>query len=319
MGVSMTSCCNGARSLHKVSPRLIVLPWVRWLGVAMVAVLWAAHPTAHAATPSPPPIAARRLLDDWTATDLRQFFLDEADVDVSVDKITHAGLRVDDLFDGRLDDRVLEHDLGVTSVLKRKRIIEAARALDSALTAHPRSFVEWRFTNRRLCDFWVLPLTNAPRMFLLWLRYGSPDFTNALEDADDSVDKIPLIDFWVTWTLVPSLPQAVFAGHHNARGMADTVMYIAAILRAMHEAVTAVTVVMTGSTHILFAPLRGEFGLFVWSLFSYHVLYWFWPTIFLDALFYATIYILMPFRLYDSFRKLQQEVRRHELWQWFGM
>jgi hypothetical protein len=166
------------------------------------------------------------------------------------------------------------------------------RVLDTKLTNAPGNFYEWRYANRRLCDFWLLPLSNAPKMLLLWLRYTDHDDpTGILEELDNVVDQTTFIDFWLTWTFVPSLPQFQLARQLQVAGMADTVIYLVAGSRVLLELLTATAVVMSGSVNLLFVTLRGELWLYTYSLFSFYVFWWFWPSFLLDLLFYSTIYV----------------------------
>lgn len=174
-------------------------------------------------------------------------------------------------------------------------MLEAVLNLDTRASSKPGNVFEWRYSNRRLCDFWLLPLSSAPRMLLLWLRYSDyDDNTGALEEVDNVVDAISLTDFWLIWLLVPSMPQFQLASQLDVRGFADTVIFLAATCRALLEVSTAVAVVMSGSTKLLIAPLREEFWQYVYCLVSYYLLWWLWPNIVLDLYFYGNIYVRSP-------------------------
>ena len=53
-----------------------------------------------------------------------------AGVTVAANAIEKAGIQGDDLFDGLLNDKILEEDLGVDSAHKRAKILRALDALD---------------------------------------------------------------------------------------------------------------------------------------------------------------------------------------------
>jgi hypothetical protein len=81
----------------------------------------------------------------------------------------------------------------------------------SAAVSAPSSsdtFWQWRskcVENARISDTWIVPLINDPRSLLLWLRFfDSSSFLDRIDD--EHVEKSNLLEFAVTWVVVPSYP-----------------------------------------------------------------------------------------------------------------
>jgi len=72
------------------------------------------------------------------------------------------------------------------------------------------TFWNWRgssIENTRMCDSWIVPLMNDPRLLLLWLRfYDHGPHSSFLDRIDDHVDKLGAVEFAFKWAFVPSYP-----------------------------------------------------------------------------------------------------------------
>jgi hypothetical protein len=69
------------------------------------------------------------------------------------------------------------------------------------------NFWNWRISsveNTRLCDSWIVPLTNDPRSLLIWLRYF--DHSSFLDRIDHHVDQLNVVEFAFKCAFVPSYP-----------------------------------------------------------------------------------------------------------------
>ena len=88
----------------------------------------------------------------------------------------------------------------------------------NSIREKPIDVFEWRAANRRLCDFWVIPMFLNPTFGLLWSRFFDND--KIIEMHDNEVDQITSWSFWLSWFLCPSRPFYVV----SFKFMSDTVV-----------------------------------------------------------------------------------------------
>jgi len=95
-------------------------------------------------------------------------------------------------------------NLGVTSVGEIKKVEQALDKLDAQISENPGDFFEWRIANLRLCDLWLTPMVlGAPRITMLWMRYGTDAGKDAIEAVDDAFDEATAASFWAKWLFLP--------------------------------------------------------------------------------------------------------------------
>ena len=194
--------------------------------------------TATLAAISPPHTDVQ--VSSWTATNIAEFFRQEAGVEVAVGAIRRAKLRGERLFDGALDDTALAQ-LGITHEAEQVQIHRALDELGARLTDTPGSTWDWRLVNRRLCDWWVMPLASyAPEVLLVWSRYHSEP-SGALGMLDDELDQAGPLWFWTTLMCVPSYPLFRLGSAHPISGLAGTVLHFTLFVRIVCEVCLART------------------------------------------------------------------------------
>lgn len=190
----------------------------------MITALLAASPQPHTDVQA----------SSWTATNIAEFFRAEASVEVAVGAINRAKLSSEQLFDGSLDGAMLSQQLGITLEAEQEQIHRALDELGARLTVTPGSAWDWRLANRRLCDWWIMPLASyAPEVLLIWSRYHNP--SGALGILDDELDQAGPLWFWTTFMLVPSYPLYRLGSSHPIRGLAGTVIHFTLFVRVVCE------------------------------------------------------------------------------------
>lgn len=165
-------------------------------------------------------------VSSWTATNIVEFFRAEARVEVDVRAVKKAKLSAEQLFDSALT-RGHEAD--------QAQLYRALDELDVRLADTPGPAWDWRVANRRLCDWWILPLASyAPEILLLWSRYHG-DSSGALGTLDSELDEASALWFWTTLMFVPSYPLYCLGSAHPIRGLAGTVLHFTLFVRVICE------------------------------------------------------------------------------------
>ena len=106
-------------------------------------------------------------VDDWTAEDIAAHLMDDVNVNVSATAIASLGLHGATLFAAAEIDF---SGLGLKpaeAIAVKRSLIQVVNRVNSK----PADFWEWRATNRRLFDHWILPLAMSPRALLIWSRF----------------------------------------------------------------------------------------------------------------------------------------------------
>jgi hypothetical protein len=81
--------------------------------------------------------------------------------------INNSSFNWSDIFRGVVDKEVLE-SLGVTAVVKQKRVLQAIGELNDMFINQPKNALEWRTANRHLFTWLANMHGGAPRLLLLW-------------------------------------------------------------------------------------------------------------------------------------------------------
>jgi len=229
----------------------------------------------------------------WGASEVAEFFYREAGANIAPKVIADAGIQGDDLFDGILNDAILEHDLGVNQGVKRAKILKAIENLDREINLSADSIWEWRAANIRLSDFWLMTLINsAPSTLLLWSRFVDSS-QGVLDKFDDPIDECNIFWFWLMVIFIPYYPFYSIISANPIGGFAGMVMYFFIFSGLVSNIVSIFAFSKT-------FPLRmtKEFGGLVAALFCYYILYWFIPRFFMDLWLYFAIYIAIPAQVF---------------------
>ena len=224
----------------------------------------------------------------WGSDDIADFFHKKGGVAVEAAKIEAAGIQGDDLFDGLINEKVLE-DLGVSSAFNQNKILKALAALDKDATEKPDSVWEWRVANLRLCDFWLLPLYGtSPGLLMIWSRYFDTS-EGVLDALDDVVDECSTLWFWTMFFFLPSYPFYTIVSASPIGGFAGMIIYLVALSRL---------VIDFGSLFKFFTAFPGrmkkELGGLIPAFVGYYLMYWIMPKFILDLIMYVWIYIGYP-------------------------
>mmetsp|Transcript_4521 Transcript_4521/g.10649 ORF Transcript_4521/g.10649 Transcript_4521/m.10649 type:complete len:333 (+) Transcript_4521:29-1027(+) len=178
----------------------------------LIALFGCIIPVVFAGKDAVPP----KSVDEWTAEDIASYIKTESKVQISEDILIENEIAPKDLFDGiLLQDSVLE-SIGVTEPIAKERVKNALGKLDAKMTAEPSNALEWRLANRRLFDFWFLPLASiSSRATLIWLRFFHDDSNSAIDRYDGHCDESSGAYFWAEWVVTPSYPLARMARSLN--------------------------------------------------------------------------------------------------------
>ena len=158
----------------------------------------------------------------------------------------------------------------------------------------PTNFDEWRLSNRRLSDMWLIPLASSPRFLLLWLRFFHSDEFNALDIHDASIDETPLQTFILQLVFVPNWPIfKAMESYADSDIYTDDVMKFVTRVRLVADIMSIINLVYDPIGTIRMVLLSELMGL-ISALLSYFVLWFITPIFVLDFLYYAFVYVIVP-------------------------
>ena len=228
----------------------------------------------------------------WRSPEIKEFF--KKDCGVTIEDDIAAKLTPRDLLDGSLlyNDRLGE--IGVDSALDRSRVKQGLWSLQAKVTRMPTNFDEWRLSNRRLSDMWLIPLASSPRFLLLWLRFFHSDEFNALDIHDASIDETPLQTFILQLVFVPNWPIfKAMESYADSDIYTDDVMKFVTRVRLVADIMSIINLVYDPIGTIRMVLLSELMGL-ISALLSYFVLWFITPIFVLDFLYYAFVYVIVP-------------------------
>ena len=157
-------------------------------------------------------------VDDWDSARIAKFFNKNVrSRTITADMISDVGITPADLFDEAAPYAIAA--LGVTDPNEVDKVLDALGALDTKISEDPGDFFEWRIANLRLCDLWLTPMAmQAPRMMMLWLRYGNDAGKDAIESVDDAFDEASGPLFWTKFLFFPHFDFFSVARSFDATG-----------------------------------------------------------------------------------------------------
>jgi hypothetical protein len=136
---------------------------------------------------------------------------------------------------------------GLTDKEKAK-LLAAVKSKQESIAKAPADVFEWRVANRRMADYFILPLLLSSHATLLWVRFSS-FLHNNLEQVTDEIDDIPSLEFWFKFLVAPSWPLYQVASKLQTSCFVDTVIMYSFGLQAAAEA--------TGFMGLLYAAAKG--------------------------------------------------------------
>ena len=252
-------------------------------------------------------------VSEWDHAQVSVFVQARTGIRVDPLRLQEAGITGYHLLDNRVSAQQLGF-LGVTSPREQSRIVDAIAQLDREISTNATSLLDWRAANQRLTDYWILPLSMAPRAFLLWVRFfDAADELHATAGIDDSLASSPLPNFVAAFVFAPHLPRAEAATRPSARmvddhastdtfplrtvlvwtewaGVVNDVLFVIGTLRNIAAATngdTSAAVVAVAITGLLYSCLDVLFV--VLAFLSYYVLYWVLPSLLSSAFFFMIV------------------------------
>ena len=237
-------------------------------------------------------------IDDWDSEQVEKFFKAQG---IPVPENFLASLKAKGINTGveglHLSDDQLT-DLGIDNKSIPKYQTAAKSKID-AVKKNPVDLFEWRSLNRRLCDFWIIPMMMNPTVGLLWARFN--EHSDVIEKQDDEIDHLTTRDFWLTWFICPSRPFWLTAKNFASVTFVDDVSSWSLFFAMFSECLGILAVLrylMFGDFPTALSILRNRLVFpifnFLVTCVSYYILYWVIPNFVEDIWFYSTIYVIMP-------------------------
>jgi len=239
--------------------------------------------------------AASASVQNWGAKEIETFFRDQCRV--TPDAVKLAKITAQDLFDGILGDESGLEAIGITETLDKKRALACLAKLDKSSSSNPKDLWEWRYANRRLFDMWLSPLSGAPRILLIWLRYFHSDKDDALDVHDSDIDESNFVTFWATWFVAPNYPfYKISKTFVDKTSYIDEVFKWTYFFKLVGDVFLALTLLANVGSFIknLQSRVLVEICVLFWALLNYYIFWWFIPNFLLDIWFGFSIYVVTP-------------------------
>jgi hypothetical protein len=228
-------------------------------------------------------------VDDWDSGTFANFCTTHTGVEVTEEQIKDSSISPMLFFDGGVDAGTCDK-LGLNQTHCRA-LTTAIDDLDAKITQTTTDFLEWRTSNKRLCDMWVLPvMAGAPRFFAMWTRYftDSQDpghyFTHSdssFERANDHWDEMGEAQFWICVLFDPYIPHFQIAKHFDVadsnffKDYCDSVFYLWSLFMSIAFPLLLFTEVCKNGflkgVHVYVAMLMAEFVVYIASLFGHFI------------------------------------------------
>ena len=234
-----------------------------------------------------------RGVDDWTASDVERWFARNVGVRGVTAKVL-ADLGVDGTNALALEPHHLVQ-LGVVDPQKQQKYVTEAAKEVARVRSRPADVFEFRAVNRRLVDYWLLPMLANTDVGLLWSRFFDTDAV--IERFDNEIDEVPLWQFWATWLVAPALPfWSISRQLHNEHSWVDEVIEYALHAQLLLQVASFVVAAVNPKTRVAYVANRVLYmAASLLSAFFLYAIGWVVVPLSLSTLvFYAGVYVVLP-------------------------
>lgn len=181
------------------------------------------------------------------------------------------------------------------------RINEFLYIKKASVSLTPRDIWEFRLANMRLFDMWLIPIVNAPRVLLIWIRYFNKN--NGVDRFDDQIDNISEGFFWLSFIFAPSRPLILITSEFkDSSSLADEFIYYSFLLRNYLEMTASLFLFYCFATRRDFSKVAKclvvfvafEIGFSMVAFFLYYIAWNLLSEAVLNFSFSLLIYVLVP-------------------------
>ena len=157
-------------------------------------------------------------VDNWDSTQVQKF-LKKAGVRVKLPQL--AELKVDGSILMSIESHMDVLDQLKLSEKQKQLVVLAVKKKQDLIDRNPKDLFEWRSANRRLVDYYILPLvTLSPQATLFWM--GFFDSTSNIDEVTDKIDNMGFISYWFFFWISPSYPLYQTASSLSVRFRCDS-------------------------------------------------------------------------------------------------
>ena len=170
-------------------------------------------------------------VDNWDASHVQKF-LKKAGVRVKLPQLED--LKVDGSTLMSIESHMDVLDQLKLSEKQKKLVLLAVKHKQDLIAKAPEDVFEWRSANRRLVDYYILPLVAlSPQATLFWM--GFFDSTSNIDEVTDKIENMNFITYWFFFWISPSYPLYQTASSLKTSCMTDIIITYSLLAGAIAE------------------------------------------------------------------------------------